>query len=80
MPAIYVDLDDVIAKTTCHYVDVLKREFGKTVEFENITSFNLQESFSLSDKEYDFFFKKVHEHILSAKKGFLALATFKHHP
>ena len=61
MPAIYVDLDDVIAKTTCHYVDVLKREFGKTIDFEKITSFNLQESFALSDKEYEYFFKLVHE-------------------
>lgn len=61
MPAIYVDLDDVIAKTTRHYVDILKREFGKTVEFEGITSFNLQESFSLSDSEYDYFFSLVHK-------------------
>ena len=61
MPIIYVDLDDVIAKTTLHYVDILKREFGKTVEFEGITSFNLQESFSLSDSEYEYFFSLVHK-------------------
>lgn len=61
MPAIYVDLDDVIAKTTHHYVDILKREFGKTVEFEGISSFNLQESFSLSDSEYEYFFSLVHK-------------------
>jgi uncharacterized HAD superfamily protein len=61
LPSIYVDLDDVIAKTTCHYVDVLKHEFGRTVDFEAITSFNLQESFSLSDSEYEHFFSLVHE-------------------
>ena len=61
MPFIYVDLDDVIAKTTCHYVDILKREFGRTVDFEDITSFNLQDSFSLSDSEYEYFFSLVHE-------------------
>ena len=61
MPAIYVDLDDVIAKTTCHYVEVVEREFGKTVDFENITSFNLQETLNLTDKEFDHFFALVHE-------------------
>lgn len=61
MPAIYIDLDDVIAETTCHYVDIVKREFGKTVDFESITSFNLQESFFLTDSEYEYFFRLVHE-------------------
>lgn len=61
MPSIYVDLDDVIAKTTCHYVEVVKREFGRTVAFEDITTFNLQESFSLSDSEYEYFFSLVHK-------------------
>ena len=61
MPAIYIDLDDVIAKTTCYYVEVVEREFGKTVDFENITSFNLQETFNLTDKEFDHFFALVHE-------------------
>ena len=61
MRAIYVDLDDVIAKTTCHYVDVLKQQFGKTVDFDGISSFNLQKSFSLSDREFEEFFQLVHE-------------------
>lgn len=61
MPAIYIDLDDVIAKTTCHYIDILKREFGKSVEFESITTFDLQKSFSLSDADYEYFFSLVHE-------------------
>jgi uncharacterized HAD superfamily protein len=61
LPSIYADLDDVIAKTTCHYVEVVKREFGRTVDFENITSFNLQESFSLSCSEYEYFFRLVHK-------------------
>ncbi len=60
MPPIYVDLDDVIAKTTCRYVDILKREFGRIVDFEDITSFNLQESFDLNDSEYEYFFNLVH--------------------
>lgn len=61
MPAIYIDLDDVIAKTTCRYVEIIEREFGKRVDFEDITTFNLQKSFSLSDHEFDHFFRLVHE-------------------
>ena len=61
MPSIYVDLDDVIAKTTCRYVDVLEREFGKSVDFESITSFDLKKSFSLSDSEFEYFFRLIHE-------------------
>jgi len=61
LPSIYVDLDDVIANTTCHYVDILKCEFGRTVDFDRITSFNLQESLHLSDSEYEYFFHLVHE-------------------
>jgi len=60
LSAIYVDLDDVISKTTCHYVKILEQEFGKKIDFENITSFNLKESFSLTDKEYEYFFEFVH--------------------
>lgn len=61
MPAIYIDLDDVIAETTCRYVEIIKREFGKSVDFECITTFDLQKSFSLTDSEFDYFFKLVHE-------------------
>jgi uncharacterized HAD superfamily protein len=61
LPAIYIDLDDVIAKTTCRYVEIVQQEFGKTVDFECITTFNLQRSFSLTDSEFDHFFRLVHE-------------------
>jgi uncharacterized HAD superfamily protein len=61
LPAIYIDLDDVIAKTTCRYVEIVEREFGKSVDFEAITTFNLQKSFSLTDPEFDHFFRLVHE-------------------
>ncbi|MFC1494671.1 bifunctional metallophosphatase/5'-nucleotidase [Thermodesulfobacteriota bacterium] len=58
---IYVDLDDVISETTCHYVKILEHEFGKSVAFEEITSFNLKESFSLTSREYEYFFELVHK-------------------
>ena len=61
MSAIYVDLDDVISETTRHYVKIIEHEFGKSVNFENITSFDLKESFSLSRREYEHFFELVHK-------------------
>ncbi|MBN1903545.1 MAG: bifunctional metallophosphatase/5'-nucleotidase [Deltaproteobacteria bacterium] len=61
MPAIYIDLDDVIADTTCRYVEILEREFGRIVDFEGITTFDLKKSFSLTDHEFDYFFRLVHE-------------------
>lgn len=60
MSSIYVDLDDVISKTTSHYIKILDQEFGKSVFFENITSFDLKDSFSLTGDEYEYFFKLVH--------------------
>ena len=61
MSAIYFDLDDVISETTCRYLKILEHEFGKTVAFEEITSFNLKKSFSLTNSEYEYFFKLVHK-------------------
>ena len=61
MSAIYVDLDDVISETTCHYVKIIEHEFGKTVSFEEVTSFDLKKSFSLTNREYEHFFELVHK-------------------
>ncbi len=61
MPAIYIDLDDVIANTTCRYAEIVAREFGRTVDFNDITTFDLKKSFSLTDHEFDHFFRLVHE-------------------
>lgn len=61
MPPIYVDFDDVLSDTTSAFVKILKREFGKRVAFEDISSFDLKVSFNLSDKEYAHFFDRVHQ-------------------
>lgn len=61
MSAIYVDLDDVISETTCHYVKIIEHEFGKSVAFEDIAFFDLQKSFSLTNREYEHFFNLVHK-------------------
>jgi len=60
MLPIYVDLDDVLSETTRTYSKLLKREYGREVGFEQITSFNLEEAFGLTPKEYDYFFELIH--------------------
>ena len=60
MLPIYVDLDDVITDTAESFVTILKREFGKTVEVEDMLSFDLKVSFGLTESEYDLFFQMVH--------------------
>ncbi len=60
MLPIYVDLDDVLSETTQACSELLKREYGREVRFEQITSFNLQEAFGLTQREYDYFFELIH--------------------
>ena len=61
MPPIYVDFDDVLSDTTTAFLNIVKSEFGKHVDFEDISSFDLKVSFNLSDKEYAHFFERVHQ-------------------
>ncbi len=59
--SIYVDLDDVICNTTERITAMARKEFGKSVSYESLTSFNLQHSFELTDSEYNHFFSLIHE-------------------
>jgi uncharacterized HAD superfamily protein len=61
MLPIYVDFDDVLADTTKSFLKILKREFGKHVNFEDIFSFDLRASFDLSESEFEHFFQRVHQ-------------------
>lgn len=58
---IYVDMDDVICTTTESFTELAQREFGRTVPYDEITTFNLQHSFQLTDREYTHFFRLIHE-------------------
>lgn len=58
---IYVDMDDVISKTTDTYAAIVAREFGKQARFEDLACFDLKKSFGLTDKEFCFFFDLVHQ-------------------
>ncbi|WP_026657042.1 5' nucleotidase, NT5C type [Butyrivibrio sp. AC2005] len=50
---IYVDFDDCLCETARSFSDIAKRLFGKDVPYEKIRFFNLQESFELSDDDYE---------------------------
>lgn len=58
---IYVDVDDVVSRTTETYPDVVAQEFGKTVSFEDLIGFDLKFYFQLTDNEFQYFFDLVHQ-------------------
>ena len=65
MPAeprrIYVDFDDVLCATALGFLEILEREFGKTIGFDEIEDFDLGRSFDLDAAELARFFELVHE-------------------
>ena len=50
---IYVDYDDCLCETARYFARIADEMFGKKVPYEKIRFFNLQESFSLTDKQYE---------------------------
>ena len=50
---IYVDFDDCLCETARHFSVLAAEMFGLNVPYEKIKYFNLQQSFSLSDEDYD---------------------------
>lgn len=50
---IYVDFDDCLCETARGFVDIAARLFGKNVPYEEVKFFNLQQSFDLTDDEYE---------------------------
>ncbi|MBA3012078.1 MAG: bifunctional metallophosphatase/5'-nucleotidase [Proteobacteria bacterium] len=58
---IYIDMDDVVSKTTDTYAGIIEREFGKQASFEDIVAFDLRDSFGLTENEFRYFFDLVHQ-------------------
>ncbi len=56
-----------MSRTTETYTRILEEEFGRTVPFEHLTTFDLRVSFQLTDNEFHYFFDRVHQedHLLS---------------
>jgi len=48
---VYVHIDDVLCETAAALCRLAAREFGRTVAYENVRVFNLQEVFGLTDEE-----------------------------
>lgn len=57
---IYVDMDDVLCESTRTFVKIIEREFGIHASFENATSFDMRESFSLTQEQFAHFFRLAH--------------------
>ena len=58
---IYVDFDDCLCETARHFSGLAKDMFGTNVSYENINFFNLQKSFSLTDKQYEDMMAEAHK-------------------
>ena len=49
----YIDYDDCLCETARAFVEIADRLFGKKVPYEKVLYFNLQDSFQLTDQEYE---------------------------
>lgn len=58
---IYVDFDDVLCETARALTVLLEHEFGKRVAFESIHTFNLAESFGLTEAELQHLMDAAHK-------------------
>ncbi len=50
---IYVDFDDCLCETARYFSGLVAEMFALDIPYEKIKYFNLQQSFSLTDEEYD---------------------------
>ncbi len=57
---IFIDIDDVIAKTSASVLDLAKELFNKDLKHEDLVSFDLEKTLNLSSSEMDVFFKELH--------------------
>ena len=61
MMNIYIDFDDCLCETARHFSGLAKEMFGTNVPYENINFFNLQQSFSLTEKQYSDMMTEAHK-------------------
>lgn len=55
-------MDDVLCETCRGLIELLRDEFGRTVEYEDVHDFDLGNSFKLTRDELDTFLDRAHEH------------------
>jgi uncharacterized HAD superfamily protein len=57
---IYLDLDDVLCQAARHFLMVVEREFGKRIDYEQLTSFDVGRSCGLTPAEREKLYQVVH--------------------
>lgn len=58
--AIYVDMDDVLCEAARHFLAIVEREFGKKIEYEQLSDFDVGRSCGLRPEERDELYRIVH--------------------
>lgn len=58
---IYVDFDDCLCETARYFSGLVLKLFGMTVPYEQIRFFNLQDSFSLTEEQYEYMMLEAHK-------------------
>ena len=58
---IYVDIDDVLCETAASLCEIVAREFGRHVAYEDVFQFDLQDVFGLTDAEMRRFMVVSHD-------------------
>ena len=57
---IYVDLDDVLCEAARHFLLVVEREFGKRIDYHQLTTFDVGDACRLSPEEREELYRIVH--------------------
>ncbi|MDA0322446.1 MAG: hypothetical protein O2923_06980 [Verrucomicrobia bacterium] len=58
---LYIDMDDVLCETARALTALAAREFGKTVELEELTTFNLERALDLTSEQTELLMYKAHQ-------------------
>jgi uncharacterized HAD superfamily protein len=58
---IYVDMDDVLCQAARHFLLIVEREFGKRIDYEQLTNFDVGHSCGLQPEERDELYRIVHQ-------------------
>ena len=58
---IYIDFDDCLCETARAFSVLVKELFDKDVPYEDISFFNLQKSFDLTEEQYEYMMLEAHK-------------------
>ena len=77
---IYVDMDDVLCHAARHFLLVVEREFGKKIEYRQLTNFDVGESCGLRWDEREELYRIVHrpDELLSMAPVDEAISVLEH--